>query len=269
MPQPKLRYRSIFISDLHLGAAGCQTKNVHDFLRYVHSDRLYLVGDIVDLWIKPGARWSQACTNVIRTILGKAKRGTQVYYTPGNHDEWLRKILGAELGNILIQNEFVHETANGQHFLVTHGDLFDGSVNKKRWRWLALLGTKIYEKICLLNSWLNHRREENGKERLDLGKPVKTRLKSLVKHFNRFEERLSAKAKHDGVDGVICGHIHQPIIRENDGLTYVNTGDWVENGTAIVEHYDGRLELVYWDDLKRVIKPVPVDEVSVAELIYA
>lgn len=239
-------YRSVFISDVHLGATGCKVAAVHDFLRSVECDNLYLVGDIIDAWISRNRQWPQEHSNFIRTILGKAKRGARVCYAPGNHDAFMRRMNGFELGFVEFEHQFIHTTADGRELLVVHGDLFDPSCSKHSW--LGWIGAWLYEYIQIINAWLNKRRIKNHKRKIDIASPVKRLAKAVFSRREYYDLYLIEAARELGCEGVVCGHVHRPEIRTlDDGFQYINCGDWVEHATAIVEHTDGRLELISWE----------------------
>jgi UDP-2,3-diacylglucosamine pyrophosphatase LpxH len=241
-------YRSIFISDVHLGTRDCQAVQLNDFLKHNTCDTLYLVGDIIDAWrIQQNKwRWKQSHTNVVRRVLGHAKRGTRVIYIAGNHDEFLRPMIpyGFSFGLIEIHNQFEHIGADGKHYLVTHGDLFDGITRLAPW--LAFLGDKAYDFILSLNSKLNWIRHRLGFGYFSLSQYLKHRVKKAVDFIFQFEKNLAGYCKKRGFDGVICGHIHHAEIKDIDGIIYMNDGDWVESCTALVEHHDGKWEIVTW-----------------------
>lgn len=257
MAEPALAFRSVFVSDIHLGSAGGMTDEFQHFLHGFRCEYLYLVGDLIDVWlVMKSGKWQQQHTNVIRTILGKSKHGTIVRYTPGNHDACLRRVNGSELGNITIDHSFVHVANDGKRYLVVHGDLFDGSVTKMQW--LAWIGAWAYEILFILNGRWNKRRERGDKEPVDFVTVLKKRLKRVVKKLTSYEESLVQHAEDNDFDGVVCGHIHRPaLVQHENGLLYANTGDWVENGTCIVEHFDGKLELLYWDAARRTVSAQP------------
>jgi len=241
-PEPN-HYRSVFISDIHLGTANCMAEEVRDFLSETRCDHLYLVGDIIDLWMFRGKHfWSQSHSNVLRTILGKAKHDTDVVYIPGNHDDMFRRLDGVQFGNISIQNEAVHTTADGRTFLLTHGDEFDAVVKSSKL--VSMLGAYGYGFLQRVNRLINSVRVAFGLPYWSLAKYVKRKVKNAVAFISKYEETLMEKARVRGVDGIICGHIHHSAMRDLGGLLYCNTGDWVESGTAIVEHLDGSLELL-------------------------
>jgi UDP-2,3-diacylglucosamine pyrophosphatase LpxH len=247
-----MKYKTIFISDVHLGTKDCKAELLNNFLKNNSCDTLYLVGDIIDGWkIQQNKwRWKQTHTNVVRRILGYAKRGTRVIYIAGNHDEFLRQMLpyNINLGNVEIYNQFEHIGIDGKHYLVTHGDLFDGITRLAPW--IAFLGDKAYDVILTINTHYNYFRRRCGWGYWSLSKFLKARVKRAVDFIFRFEKNLSAYCKRKGYDGVICGHIHHAEIKEIDGTIYMNDGDWVESCSALVEHEDGRWEIVTWNELK-------------------
>ncbi|WP_374547319.1 UDP-2,3-diacylglucosamine diphosphatase [Rhodoblastus sp.] len=243
------RYRSLFISDIHLGTRGSQADLLLDFLKHNESEELFLVGDIIDGWrLKTGWYWPQAHNDVIQKLLRKVRKGARVVFIPGNHDEFARDFLGLEFGGVEVIDHVVHETADGKKMLVVHGDQFDIVVNHARW--LAHLGDWAYDFAIWTNTWFNVGRRKLGLPYWSFSKWAKLKVKNAVNFIGDFEETLAAEARKRGVDGVICGHIHHATIREIDGITYVNTGDFVESCTAIAEHFDGRLELLHWSLLE-------------------
>jgi len=242
---PALRFRSIFISDLHLGTPGCQAGHLLEFLRHTESTYLYLVGDIVDGWqLKRRWYWHQSHNDVVQKVLRKARKGTRVVYIAGNHDEALRHFLGVAFGGIEIAGEAVHHTADGRRLLVTHGDLFDAVV--QRARWLAHLGDRAYGAALKLNQWLNQASARLGISYWSLSQYLKLRVKNAVSYIADFESALAHEARRRGLDGVVCGHIHKAQIRDIDGILYCNDGDWVESLTALVELECGELRLIDW-----------------------
>jgi UDP-2,3-diacylglucosamine pyrophosphatase LpxH len=251
-----LRFRTIWISDTHLGTAGCQAGRLLDFLRCTESDQLYLVGDIIDGWqLKRRWYWHQSHNDVVQKILRKARKGTEVIYIPGNHDEAVRHFLGVAFGGIAIRDEAVHTTARGLRLLVTHGDLFDGVVQYARW--LAYLGDQLYTLSLHLNRWLNALRARLGLRYWSLAQFLKHRVKNAVSYIVAFEEALASEARARQFDGVVCGHIHQAEIRDIGGILYCNDGDWVESLTALVENADGDLSILHWHD---VLAEQPLEE---------
>ena len=241
-------YRSIFISDVHLGTKDCQAGKLNNFLKHNSCDTLYLVGDIIDAWkIQQNKwRWKQSHTNVVRRVLGHAKRGTKVLFIAGNHDEFLRPMIpyGFSFGLIEIHNQIEHIGADGKHYLVVHGDMFDGITRLAPW--LSLLGDKAYDFILSLNTRLNWIRHRMGFGYFSLSLFLKHRVKKAVDFIFKFEENLAKYCKKRGFDGVICGHIHHAEIKDIDGIVYMNDGDWVESCTALVEHHNGAWEIVTW-----------------------
>ena len=241
-------YRSIFISDVHLGTNECQAEKLNNFLKNNSCDTLYLIGDIIDAWrIQQNKwRWKQSHTNVVRRVLGHAKKGTRVLYIAGNHDEFLRPMIpyNFSFGLIEIHNQMEHIGADGKHYLVTHGDLFDGITRLAPW--LAFLGDKAYDVVLSLNSKLNWILHRFGFRYFSLSQYLKYRVKKAVDFIFQFEKNLASYCKKRGFDGVICGHIHHAEIKEIDGVTYMNDGDWVESCTALVEHHNGRWEIITW-----------------------
>jgi UDP-2,3-diacylglucosamine pyrophosphatase LpxH len=249
----KRHVRSIWISDVHLGFTGCSADHLLKFLRRMRCDNLYLVGDIVDFWALRKRRfWPQDHNNVIRSILGKAKHDTRVVFIPGNHDEVMRDYLGLALGNVEIANEIIHETPDGRRFLVLHGDQFDGAVVSSRL--LGMIGAGLYDLLLKANGFMNKVRSWMGLEYWSLAAFLKQRVKNAVKYISNFEQAVAKAAHHHRVDGLICGHIHRPEITQIDGVEYLNCGDWVESCTALIEHFDGTIELVHCSDRSSILK---------------
>jgi UDP-2,3-diacylglucosamine pyrophosphatase LpxH len=244
------RWRAIWISDIHLGTPGCQARHLLDFLKHTESDTLYLVGDIVDGWaLKRRWFWPQAHNDVVQKVLRKARKGTRVIFVPGNHDEAARQFVGLHFGGIEVAEEAVHQTADGKRLWITHGDLFDGVVQCARW--LAYVGDWLYEFTLKLNRILNNARARMGMPYWSVSKYLKHKVKRAVNYVTDFERAVAFEARHRGLDGVVCGHIHAAEIREIDGTLYCNDGDWVESLTALVEHADGRLEIIDWGQVMR------------------
>lgn len=264
MSSPTERYRTVFLSDVHLGAAGSKPNAVQDFLRAVDCDNLYLVGDIIDGWVMRSKKWRQEDTNVIRTILGKSKRGTRVCLTPGNHDSFLRRLNGSELGFIEIDHSFEHELVDGRKLLVVHGDLFDPAC--VRYPSLALFGAWMYEYLQALNGMVNRRILRRWAP-IDFCSTLKRISKGLFTKRNYFDALLIEHAVEAGYQGVVCGHVHRPELRVlPSGFQYVNTGDWVEHKTAVVEDFEGRLTLLYFDEWAAARSPQPALELESAVL---
>jgi UDP-2,3-diacylglucosamine pyrophosphatase LpxH len=265
-PQPTLRLRSVFISDIHLGFKGCSAHYLLDFLRRVECEQLYLVGDIIDLWaLERNFFWPQAHNDVIRTILGKARHGTRVIYIPGNHDRVFRDYDGWLLGNVEVRREVIHEAADGRRFLVLHGDEFDSVIRASPL--LESLGNRAYCAVLRLNRYVNAVRQRFGYPYWSLAAFLKHRVKNAVKYIANFERAVACEARERGVDGVICGHIHRAEILDIDGVTYCNDGDWVESCTTLIEDFQGRLSLLRWTETVEVLtgpQPVALDVPVVA-----
>jgi UDP-2,3-diacylglucosamine pyrophosphatase LpxH len=249
-PRRRLKFRTVFISDTHLGTSGCNAELLFDFLKSIECETLYLVGDIIDGWrLKKGWFWPTRHNDVVRRVLKMAKKGTRVIYVPGNHDEVLRDFIGLGFGDIEIVPEAIHETADGRRLLVLHGDEFDGVVLYHRW--LAFLGDHAYVALLKLNQGFNACRRGLGLPYWSLSAHLKKRVKNAVEFVCRFEEAVAAAARDRGADGVVCGHIHTAEIRQFGDITYYNDGDWVESCTALVEHADGRMEILNWAEIVR------------------
>jgi UDP-2,3-diacylglucosamine pyrophosphatase LpxH len=239
------RYRAIWISDVHLGTSGCKAEFLLDFLKWNESRYLYLVGDIIDGWqLRKSWYWRQSHNDVVQKILRKARKGTQVVYVAGNHDEVIRQFAGLCLGEIRIVDETSHRLLDGRNLWVTHGDLFDGVIRHAKW--LAYLGDTLYTLALKLNHHLNQLRHRFGFSYWSLSQYLKHRVKNAVSFISDFEENLTFEARRRGYDGVVCGHIHKPEIREIDGTLYCNDGDWVESLSALVETNTGELRIVHW-----------------------
>jgi len=242
--------RSIWISDVHLGTRGCQADLLLDFLRCHESEYLYLVGDIVDGWrLRRSWYWPQSHNDVVQKLLRKSRKGTKVFYIPGNHDESFRDFFGMLFGGITILEDAVHPTADGRRFLVIHGDQFDAVV--KYAKWLAHLGDKAYTGLLAVNTWFNHVRRKLGFTYWSLSAYLKHRVKNAVEYIGDYEKALADEARRREVDGVICGHIHSAEIRPMEGVLYCNDGDWVESCTALVELASGELQIVDWAASRR------------------
>jgi len=241
------KFRTIWISDTHLGTRGAQAKSLLNFLKYTQSDTLYLVGDMIDGWqMKKKFYWPQEHNDVVQKLLRKARNGTKVIFIPGNHDEAARSFLGYSFGEIPIKEEDVHETADGKKLLVTHGDQFDNVIQHARW--LAYVGDQAYVFLLKANQLLNKIRIMFDLPYWSLSQYAKLKVKSAVSFITAFETTMMTEARRRGFDGVVCGHIHKPELREVDGLIYANDGDWVESMTALVEHSDGSLEILEWQN---------------------
>jgi len=239
--------RAIFLSDIHLGTRACQAENLLDFMKHYSSEYVFLLGDIVDLWSmsRGGVSWSAAQNTFVQKMLRRARHGEQVFFIPGNHDEALREYVGTSFGDVMVAHEYIHTAADGRKYLLLHGDEFDQVT--MHYKWVAILGDMAYNLLVRLNiylSWL--RRTFKIRGYWSLAGYAKRKIKTAVNFIFNFEDAVIRHARELGVDGAICGHIHWPAIKEVDGLTYLNCGDWVDSCTAIVEHLDGRMELIHW-----------------------
>ncbi len=245
-----MNYRSIFISDIHLGSKECKADLLINFLKFNSAEKLYLIGDIVDGWKIQENKWvwKQSHTNVVRRILGHAKQGSEVIYIVGNHDEFLRPMIpyGITFGRIKIANQFTHEGVDGKRYLVVHGDLFDGITRLAPW--ISFIGDRAYDILIGLNSKFNWWRHKFGFGYWSLSQYLKQRVKRALDFIFHFERNLANYGRKRGFDGVICGHIHKAEIKTTDGFIYMNDGDWVESCTAIVEHHDGHWEILHWTE---------------------
>ena len=243
--QARHQYRAIFISDIHLGTKGSQTELLLDFLKNTESKYLYLVGDIIDGWrMKRNWYWDQRHNDVLQKIMRKARKGTRVIYIPGNHDENFRDFADYRFGNVAVLEKTIHQAADNKKYLVLHGDQFDGVILYARW--LAFLGDTAYNWALWVNTRFNRLRQIFGFPYWSLSAYLKLRVKNAVQYISCFENAVVNAARDQGVDGVICGHIHSAEVRDYDGILYMNDGDWVESCTALVEHMDGQFELIDW-----------------------
>jgi UDP-2,3-diacylglucosamine pyrophosphatase LpxH len=242
------RFRTVFISDVHLGFRGCQADYLLDFLNHLEADQLVLVGDIVDLWsLKKSLYWPVSHHEVLRAILRIARSGTKVVYVPGNHDEGFRELCGAEVAGIDIRRDFIHEAADGKRYLVLHGDDFDGAV--KFSGLLKNVGEWFYDVMLALGRIVQGVRRRFGFGYWSLATWVKQSIPDARLYIERFEHAAARAALKHGLDGVICGHIHRPGIREVDGVRYCNDGDWVEHCSVLAEDRNGRLGILHWADV--------------------
>jgi UDP-2,3-diacylglucosamine pyrophosphatase LpxH len=243
-PEPTI-YRTLFLSDVHLGSRGCQAELLLDFLKNNDAATIYLVGDMIDGWqLKNRWYWPQAHNDVVQKLLRKVRKGVRVIYLPGNHDEFARDYIGSVFGGVEVADHAYHMTADKKRLLIVHGDQFDIVV--KHARWLAYLGDWAYTFALWSNLWLNKIRRKLGFTYWSLSAWAKLKVKNAVNFIGAFEAALVEAARRHNADGVVCGHIHHPLIRDIDGITYVNIGDFVESCTAVAEHDDGRLEILRW-----------------------
>jgi UDP-2,3-diacylglucosamine pyrophosphatase LpxH len=239
--------RSIFISDVHLGTRACQAERLVDFLREHPSENLFLLGDIIDFWAmsRGEIHWSRAQNTFVQKVLRRARHGETIIFVPGNHDEALREYVDMAFGDIRVEQEYVHTAADGKRYLLLHGDEFDQVTRYHRW--VAVLGDISYNVLVGVNaglSWLRRQLRRPGY--WSLAGYAKRKVKTAVNFIFDFEDSVLHHVRERGFDGVVCGHIHWAEIKEKDGLVYHNCGDWVDSCTAIVEHLDGRMELIVW-----------------------
>ncbi len=238
MDQP---VRALFVSDVHLGAKHSQADLFLELLHRYQPEHLYIVGDFIDgRKLKRRWRWRTSYDRIFERLLLLKKNGTRLYYAPGNHDSFLRKSL-ADYGVVELRDQFVHVAADGRRYLVIHGDQFDRV--EQQMPWLSYAGTYSYDVLLSVNYWVNWARGKR-RNRYALCGVIKRRIKGIIKHVSNFETQLVRAAAEENCFGIICGHIHWPRILQLGDLAYLNTGDWVENSTALVEYDDGSLELV-------------------------
>jgi len=239
------RFRTLFLSDVHLGSKPAKAEYLIDFLRHHEADQVYLVGDIVDGWrLKRSWHWPQAHNDVVQKLLRQARKGARIIYIAGNHDEFLRGFQGIHFGGIEVADRVIHEAADGRRYLILHGDQFDAIVHSVRW--LAYLGDRAYDISIVVNRIVARARRMAGLPYWSFSAWAKLRVKRAVNFISAFQELVAGEARRAGVDGVICGHIHHAAIEMIDGIRYINTGDWVESCSAVVEHFDGTFEIVRW-----------------------
>ena len=239
--------RSIFLSDIHLGTKACQATHLLTFLKDYSSEYVFLLGDIVDLWSmsRGGVYWSPDQNTFVQKMLRRSRHGEKVIFIPGNHDEAIREYVGSAFGDVKVVREHIHTAADGRKYLLIHGDEFDQVTLHHKW--VAMLGDFAYDVLVNLNvylSWLRRTLKISGY--WSLAGYAKRQIKTAVNFIFDFEDSVIRHVRERGLDGVICGHIHWPMIKKIDGLTYINCGDWVDSCTAIVEHLDGSMELIYW-----------------------
>jgi UDP-2,3-diacylglucosamine pyrophosphatase LpxH len=267
LDRPIRHYRTLFLSDFHLGTRGCRADRLLDFLRWHDADTIYLVGDIVDGWrLRKAWYWPQSHSDVVQKLLRKARKGTRIVYVPGNHDEFLRDFTGLRFGGIELVDRAVHRTADGTQLLVLHGDEFDAVVRNAPW--LSHLGDGVYRGAIMLNIGFNNLRRKLGLTYWSLSDWAKQNVKNAVKIISDFETALVHEARLEKVDGVICGHIHKAADHTDYGIRYLNTGDWVESCTALAEHHDGTFEILHWA-AQPTIDAEPDTEIAEPETVAA
>jgi len=240
-----MRVRALFVSDIHLGTRGCQAELLLDFLNHYKADQIYLVGDILDGWrLKSRWYWPRSHHDVVAAVLARVRAGTRVVYISGNHDAFLRPLAGTSFAGIELVDDAIHQAADGRRYLVLHGDRFDLVANHARW--VAVCGDLAYRVALAANSSLNRARRRCGLPYWSLSAWAKLKVKKAVKFISDFESEIAAEARRLDAQGVICGHIHHATMHDGFGVRYINTGDWVESCTAVVEHFDGQFEIVRW-----------------------
>lgn len=256
--QDRPQYRALFLSDIHLGMKSSQAGELLEFLRTHDAETIYLVGDIIDGWaLKGGWYWPQSHNDVVQKILRKARKGSRIVYLPGNHDEFLRNYYGTHFGGIEVQETAIHVSATGKRYLVLHGDALDFVIGHAKW--LAHLGDAAYDLMLFLNRMASAVRRRMGLSYWSLSAWAKMKVKNAVNVISDFESALVHEARRTQTDGVICGHIHFATSQEIDGIHYINTGDWVESLTAVVEHHDGRFEIIRWGDRLQPAAKLPAE----------
>ncbi|WP_011580877.1 MULTISPECIES: UDP-2,3-diacylglucosamine diphosphatase [Chelativorans] len=254
LPTKQRTYRTLFLSDIHLGSKPAKAKFLIDFLRHHDAETIYLVGDIVDGWrLKRSWHWPQDHNDVVQKLLRKARKGTKIFYIAGNHDEFLRPFQGVHFGGIVVADRVIHEGADGRRFLVIHGDQFDAVVHNVRW--LAYLGDRAYDAAIVVNRAVAAFRRATGQPYWSFSSWAKVKVKKAVKFISSFQEVLAQEALRSEVDGVICGHIHHAAIEEVRGVQYMNAGDWVESCTALAEDHDGNFEILTWAKIETAKEP--------------
>jgi UDP-2,3-diacylglucosamine pyrophosphatase LpxH len=256
MPAAAQKFRTLFISDVHLGSRAAKAEFLIDFLRHHEAETIYLVGDIVDGWrLRRSWHWPQTHNDVVQKLLRQARKGTSITYIAGNHDEFLRMFQGVHFGGIVVADRAIHEAANGKRYLIIHGDQFDTVVMNVRW--LAYLGDRAYELAMLTNRLIARVRKTFGLPYWSFSSWAKLTVKQAVNFIGAFQDVLTEEARRSEVDGVICGHIHHAAIEAFGDVEYINTGDWVESCTAVVEHFDGRMEILHWPHVQAEPSSLP------------
>lgn len=248
-------YRSVWISDVHLCSRDSQPELLCSFLDSIKCDYLYLVGDIVDVWaLRRKWYWPKQYNEIIHKLLKRSRKGARVLYIPGNHDEFFRNYVGVRFGELTVVSHSYHETADHRRFLVIHGDEFDTVVRHRKW--LSLLASHAYRYLISVNRAVNAIHRFLGYPHWSFAAAVKGRVKTAVKHLSNFEDLVTKEAVRRGVDGVVCGHTHEPGVGSRNGVLYYNAGDWTENCTALVEDEQGEVSLIYWrDEIMKAARP--------------
>ena len=254
MAKTVLKFKTLILSDVHLGTPECKIDEVNFVLKHCEADKMILNGDIIDGWslLRKGG-WQKGHTRFVRLVLKKLeKKNTEVIYLRGNHDDVLRRFLPVALNNLRIVEEHIHESVKGNRYLVVHGDVFD--VITQHHKFLAVLGHVGYQSLLKLNRLYNRYRDWRGKPYFSLSKAIKARVKNAVNYISSFEEELQKLARKRGCVGIICGHIHTPADKQVGDIHYLNSGDWVESMTALVEHKDGSFEILGYEDFRALLK---------------
>lgn len=250
----------VVISDVHLGTYGSRAKELHHYLKSIKPNLLILNGDIIDIWQFSKSYWPKSHMRIIKQIFGMASKGVKIYYVTGNHDELLRKFTGFKMGSLEVVDKLVLHL-DGKKAWIFHGDVFD--VTMQYSKWLARLGAVGYDMLILINAAVNFISEKTGRGRVSLSKRVKNTVKSAVKFINNFEHTAAEIAISNGYDYVVCGHIHHPEIRkisnEEGAVQYLNSGDWIENLTAL-EYKSGKWSLYQFQEEKQTMKAMPDEE---------
>lgn len=249
-----LNYRTLWLSDIHLGTAACRAEDLLEFLEEVKADKIFLVGDIIDLEkMETRAIFPDSHRQVLARLLMLSQSGTEVVYIPGNHDYQMRQLVGRDIYGIPVLLESSHVTADGRRLLVTHGDLLDGEI--RQGTTLGQFGAAAYSVLVNLDVAVNQLRSKLGRSYLPVSAGIKQRLKTANEYIRRFEEIAALTANDRGFDGIVCGHIHRPCVREIHGVYYANDGDWVEHRTALAETDDGQLQILQWQSHEVVAEP--------------
>ncbi|QDT97741.1 UDP-2,3-diacylglucosamine diphosphatase [Gimesia aquarii] len=240
--------RTIFVSDVHLGCMHSRASEFLEFLNLHEPESLYLVGDLIDGWkLRKKWRWPQTYNAIFDRVEELSSKGTEIFYTPGNHDNFLRDF-GKRFGFVTLSDEFVHITADGRRFLIIHGDQFDKFETGAQW--LSILASFAYDVLLTSNTLFNRLLKRKGQKKYALSSAVKSRVKQLMRFISHYEQKLAGHARENRCEGIICGHIHAPNILDIEGVNYCNTGDWVEHCSALIEYGDGKMEIVFFDQEK-------------------
>jgi len=262
LPLPvKVSVHAVWLSDIHLGYKDCKAKYLLDFLDHIETKYLYLVGDIVDVWsLSRQFHWPAEHSQVVRKLIKMAKEGVNITYVPGNHDSTFREYCGEAFGAIQMARQTLHVTQLGKRMLVTHGDEFDELIRFSRF--ISIIGDTAYDFLLFVTRYNNYFRKQFGYGYWSLATHIKGRLANAKQAISLFETAALDRAKREGYDGIVCGHIHHPNVVERDGVIYCNDGDWVESCTTLVEKNDGVLELWHWSDRSQCIKRLTGEKIN-------